>query len=85
MIGSVPALPPDYELIRSISQQRNSWVLLVRDAQYRPCCLKLNYSNDPTQLQEQISFRNALMRVSQSNTGLLPMLNWGVNTDTGIL
>lgn len=85
MIGSVPTLPPDYELIRSISQRQNSWVLLVRDAQYRRCCLKLNYSTDPTQLQEQISLRNALMRVSQGNTGLLPMLDWGVNTNTGIL
>ena len=85
MTGSAPALPPDYELIRSISQRENSWVLLVRDSNYRTCCLKLNYSKDPVHLQEQITLRNALMRVSLKTPGLLPMLDWGANTDTGIL
>ena len=85
MTGSGPALPPDYELIRPISQRPNSWVLLVRDSQYRPCCLKLNYSTDPAELQEQITLRNALMRVSLKTPGLLPMLDWGANTNTGIL
>ena len=85
MTGSAPALPPDYELIQSISQRPNSWVLLVRDSQYRPCCLKLNYSTDPAELQEQIALRSALMGVSLKTPGLLPMLDWGANTNTGIL
>ena len=85
MTREVPPLPPDHELIQTISQRHTSWVMQVRDPGYRPCCLKLTYSNDPAHLQDQITLRNDLMRVSQATPGLLPMLDWGVNTDTGIL
>ena len=85
MTRDVPPLPPDYELIRSLSQREKSWVMQVRDPQYRPCCLKLTYSTSPAHLQEQIALRNDLMHLSQSTPGLLPMLDWGANTDAGIL
>lgn len=85
MTRDVPPLPNDYEPIRSISRRENSWVLQARDPAYRLCCLKLIRSNQPNLLQEQITLRSDLMRVSQSTPGLLPMLDWGANTDSGIL
>ncbi len=84
MTRDVPPLPPDHEPIGTLSRRPNSWLLQVRDPQYQRCCLKLNYSNEPARLLEQITLRNDLMRVSRNTPGLLPLLDWGANTDAGI-